>query len=638
MAAYGSTESPNCSVSRHMGPSSNPQLIGKLTGSVGWVVEPDNHHKLVPLGAVGELLVEGPILARGYLNDTKRTTEAFIEPPGWFSTFYERNNEWSRRGGRMYKTGDLVQYNPDGSLTFVGRKDTQVKIRGQRVELGEVEHHVRQCLAGGTSPLVVAEVVTPRGSNHPMLVTYIAIGEAANESQDQMRAALERWTQGVEYRLAERVPRYMVPSAYLAVDMIPMTATGKTDRRRLREMGGALTLEQLAELQPSRGTLRAPKTAMERQLHGLWASVLSLPPSSIGADDNFLRIGGDSIAAVHLVAAAREEGLSLTVADVFNTPHLSQMAHVVKAESYVEETPVPFSLLQPEINANFARSQAAAQCGVDTDLVEDVFPCTPLQEGMIAMTAKRPGAYIKQTLFKVPVGVKPERLERAWREVVATMPILRTRVVNLAGQGLVQVVVAGEGSFTACQDLGAYLQADKQEPMALGAPLTRFAILHSCSGQRPVLVWTAHHALFDGWSMPLVLKQVEQAYHDHTRDRLIPIQGFVKHILQSSDGNCEYWQSQLDGSEAVPFPSPPSPGYQPQADDGLDHQISGLQWPLSDITASTAVRAAWAILQGQYTNSLDVIFGATVTGRQALVPGVERMAGPAIATVPVRVR
>ena len=639
IAAYGSAEtSVCCAVAQSMGPLSSPRLIGKMTGSVGWVVEPDNHHKLVPLGAIGELLVEGPILARGYLNDAKKTTEAFIEAPSWFSAFCERHNKTSGRGGRMYKTGDLVHYNADGSLTFVGRRDTQVKIRGQRVELGEVEHHVRQSLAGDNSPLVVAEVVTPRGSKNPMLVIYIAIGEAANESPDQVRAALERWTQGVEDRLAQQVPQYMVPSAYLAVDAIPMTATGKTDRRRLREMGGALTLEQLAELQPSRGRLQAPTTAMERQLHELWASVLSLPPDRIGVDDNFLRIGGDSIAAVQLVAAAREEGLSLTVADVLNTPRLSQMAHVAKAETYVEETIMPFSLLQPGVDADVARAQAAAQCGVDTDLVEDVFPCTPLQEGMLAMTAKRPGDYISQAVFDLRIAVEPERLKRAWREVVATMPILRTRIVNLAGQGLVQVVVAGQGSFTTCQDLEAYLQADKQEPMGLEVPLTRFAMIHSCSGHRPVLVWTVHHALFDGWSMPLVLKQVEQAYHGRTRDRLVPFQGFVKYILQSSDGTREYWQSQLGGSEAVPFPSLPSPSYQPQANECLGHQIWGLQWSQSDITASTTVRAAWAILQGQYTNTPDVIFGATVTGRQVPVPGVERMAGPTIATVPMRVR
>jgi amino acid adenylation domain-containing protein len=409
---------------------------------------------------------------------------------------------------------------------------------------------------------------------------------------------------------------------------------------RGKDKEGYLSCEadMLADLQPSRGTLRAPTTAMDRQLHGLCASVLDVPPDRICADDNFLRVDDNSIDTVQLVAAAREDGVSMAMADDLNTPCLSQMAHAVKAESYVKETTMPFSLLQPGIDVNVARSQTADQCGVTADLVEDVFPCTPLQEGMIAMTAKRPGDYIGQTVLELRVGIEPECLKRAWREVVATMPILRTRIVNLAGQGLVQVVVAEQGLFTAGEDLDSYLQADKLEPMGLGAPLTRFATIDSCNGQRPVLVWTVHHALFDGWSMPLVLKQVEQAYHGRTRDRLVPFQGFVKHILQSRDESREYWQSQLGGSEAVPFPTLPSPGYQPRVDDGLEHQISGLQWPQSDITVSTIVCTAWAIVQGQYTNAPDVIFGVTLSGRQVAVPGVERMAGATIATAPVRVR
>ncbi|OJZ79488.1 hypothetical protein ASPFODRAFT_213295, partial [Aspergillus luchuensis CBS 106.47] len=640
--AYGSSEcSVISAVAESVGPFSSPQLIGKMAGGVGWVVEPDNHHRLAPLGAIGELLVEGTILARGYLNDADKTAEAFIEPPIWFSEFCERYNQTSSREGRMYKTGDLVRYNADGSLVFVGRKDTQVKIRGQRVELSEVEHHIRQSLAGDARLPVVAETVTPRGSKNPVLVAYIAIGEVANESPDRVRAALEQWLRGVEDRLKERVPRYMVPSAYLAMDTIPMTATGKTDRRRLRELGGSLTPEQLAELQPFRSALRAPTTTLERQLHGLWSRVLNLSPDRIGADDSFLQIGGDSISAVQLVAAAREEGLSLTVADIFSTPRLSEMAHAVQAEPYVEEPIAPFSLLLPGTDVDVARAQAAALCGVNSSLVEDVFPCTPLQEGMLTMTAKRPGDYVFQTVFELGNNVDTGRFERAWWEVIATVPILRTRIVDVARQGLVQVVVAGQGPFATSQDLQAYLEADKQENMGLGTPLARFAIVDGPSSQRPVFVWTVHHALVDGWSMPLLLKQVDQAYHGCTRDRLVPFQGFIRHVLQNGATTVarEYWQSQLSGSEPTPFPSLPKPGYEPRADKVVQHHISGIRWPQNGITAATVVRAAWAILLAQHTNTNapDVVFGATVTGRQEAVPGVERMAGPTIATVPVRI-
>ncbi|OJJ53646.1 hypothetical protein ASPSYDRAFT_94156 [Aspergillus sydowii CBS 593.65] len=579
---------------------SDPRSIGQMTGCVGWVVEPDDHQRLVSLGMVGELLVEGPNLARGYLRDTKRTAEVFIKAPIWFGEYCRRFNRTIKRVGRMYKTGDLVRYNPDGSLTFVGRKDTQIKLHGQRVELGEVEHHIRASLTGNDTPPVIAEVVTPCGSAHPLLVAFIAVGDTANQGPDPVQqAALKRWVRGLGDWLAERLPRYMVPSAYVAVDTIPLTATGKTDRRRLREIGGALTPEQLADLLlPCRSALCSPATAMERKLRGLWASVLDLPPDRISADDNFLRIGGDSILAVQLVGVARDQGLSMTVTDVFNTPRLCEMAQIVKTEGYAEETIAPFSLLPPGTDLDVAQAQAASLCGVDRNLVEDIFPCTPLQEGMIAMTSKRPGDYVRQTVLQLSGDGEAVRLERAWREAAAAIPILRTRIVDQAGKGLVQVLVAGPGTFTASQDLEAYLQKDMQEPMGLGTP--------------PCSVWNHLQSSAGG-----------RAYYGHSQNTLVPFQGLIRHILRTTESASEYWQNQLCGSEAVPFPSLPSPGYQPQADDVVQCRISGLQWPRNDITASTAVRAAWAILWGSTPMP---------------VPGVERIAGPTIATVPVRVR
>jgi non-ribosomal peptide synthetase component F len=131
--------------------ASRSGFIGKSIASVSWVVDPDDHYRKAPLGSVGELLVEGPILALGYLDDMEKTAAAFTCDPAWLL-------EIGRRG-RLYKTGDLVRYNADGGLVYVGRKDGQVKIRGQRVELGEVEHHVRECMP--TVEQMAAEVIMP---------------------------------------------------------------------------------------------------------------------------------------------------------------------------------------------------------------------------------------------------------------------------------------------------------------------------------------------------------------------------------------------------------------------------------------------------------------------------------------------
>jgi amino acid adenylation domain-containing protein len=140
-------------------------VIGKSVASVGWVVDPANHNRLAPLGSIGELLVEGPILARGYLNDAEKTSTAFISDPTWLT---EGTRGYPGRRGRLYKTGDLVRYNSDGNLVCVGRKDEQVKVRGQRVELGEIEHHVRECMPEAEG--VAVEVVLPGGRKENAVV------------------------------------------------------------------------------------------------------------------------------------------------------------------------------------------------------------------------------------------------------------------------------------------------------------------------------------------------------------------------------------------------------------------------------------------------------------------------------------
>ncbi|KAE8849621.1 hypothetical protein PTNB85_00037 [Pyrenophora teres f. teres] len=158
--------------------------IGTAIASVSWVVVPEDHHKLAPLGSVGELLVEGPILARGYLNDAEKTAAAFIEDPAWL---VDGCQGYPGRHGRLYKTGDLVQYNDDGELICLGRKDSQVKLRGQRIELGEVEHHLRECLPGATQMAV--EVIMPfEESKHAMLAAFVRL------EQDCCHvAAVVRW-------------------------------------------------------------------------------------------------------------------------------------------------------------------------------------------------------------------------------------------------------------------------------------------------------------------------------------------------------------------------------------------------------------------------------------------------------------
>ncbi|KAI2479954.1 Nonribosomal peptide synthetase 3 [Pyrenophora tritici-repentis] len=209
--AYGPTECCVFSNACFDVNASRSAVIGKSIASVSWVVNPDDHHRLAPLGSVGELLVEGPILARGYLDDVEKTAAAFICDPAWLL-------EIGRRG-RLYKTGDLVRYNADGDLVYMGRKDGQVKIRGQRVELGEIEHHVREFMP--TVEQMAAEVIMPGNKKDKAVVAVFV--QQDNVLTEGGLVARAFFPTKVDEQLSERLPNYMVPGVYIELAKLPTT-------------------------------------------------------------------------------------------------------------------------------------------------------------------------------------------------------------------------------------------------------------------------------------------------------------------------------------------------------------------------------------------------------------------------------
>ncbi|KAI4219841.1 MAG: hypothetical protein L6R40_008708, partial [Gallowayella cf. fulva] len=645
--AYGPAEcslitSANTSVTA----STHPGNIGRGLGAVMWVTDATDHNRLLPVGAVGELLIEGPILARGYLNDEEKTAAAFIEDPAWLLAGVGGR---PGRRGRLYKTGDLVRYNPDGTLSFVGRKDTQVKLRGQRIELGEVEHRLRQSLPARTE--VAAEVITPAGKGgQPALVAFVAVGleEMPQDGVEggawnvAMRSQLERMVAGLDEKLADCLPAYMVPSAYIPVRQMPMTVSAKTDRKRLREIGSSLSAEQLAACGATGDEKRAPSTEMERRLQTLWATTLSLDPETIGGGDSFFRMGGDSISAMKLVGAARLEGLSLTVADVFRNPRLSDMAveatSVAGGECKVAEL-ASFSLLDGHSGTEALCEEAATQCNVDSGDIQDMYPCTPLQEGLMALSIKRAGAYIGRIVIELPQETDLDRFEEAWEAVAAAIAPLRTRIIQTAAYGFLQLTVDEQIKWARGNRLDEYLEEDAQVAIGFGARLTRYAIIADRAGKKHHFVWTAHHAIYDGWSVQLILDKVDQVYQGARIGRVVGFNHFVKYLGESDVSVSEaFWRSQLADADGSVFPALPTPMYQPRAEASMEHQAVLTRRPQSNITTSTIIRAAWSILVARLTGSSDAVFGATVTGRNAPVPGVEEMMGPTISTVPIRIR
>ncbi|RAL06658.1 amino acid adenylation, partial [Aspergillus homomorphus CBS 101889] len=296
--------------------------IGDAFGCRVWVVDRNDHRRLLPIGAVGELLVEGANVARGYLNEPEKTAEVFVERSSWIPRASEEH------GLRQYRTGDLARYNPDGTLHFVERKDTQVKLHGNRIELAEVEYHLQSSFEK-VDDVIVDIVSPPARGNHQILVAFVLEPRRRSTETAMLLPLDEQFRQActeAEERLRSRVPSYMVPGAFIPVSHMPLTINGKIDRRNLRETTAGLSKEEL-DVYAAKGRIdtqlsqkRQPQTEREVLLQKLVAESIEAEPSTVGMEDNFFFLGGDSTTAMKLVSLAREAGMHFTVPDLVSHP------------------------------------------------------------------------------------------------------------------------------------------------------------------------------------------------------------------------------------------------------------------------------------------------------------------------------
>lgn len=642
--AYGPTECCVFCVAHDITEDFQTGLIGTSIASVSWIVDPHDPHRLAPLGSVGELFIEGPILARGYLDNSK-TEAAFIKDPPWL---LQGSTRYPGRSGRLYKTGDLAYYKPNGSIVCTGRKDSQVKIRGQRVELGDIEHHIKECMP--QIERVAADVFAPNGGKGATAVvaflqtdeetrTLLVSAGYATGSNDF--GAHIVFPPEVHAKMTERLPQYMVPSIWVILPHIPMTASDKTDRKKLRNILSSFTADQLANIRTSaQSQKRPPQTEKEITMQRLWAEVLDIQLDSVGLDDSFLQLGGDSVAAMRLVAAARKAGLHITVGDIFRYKNLVNLADMstLQVQDTVEDA-TPFSLLPNDLSKDQLLQEISSSCAVDAQLIEDVYPCSPLQEGMMYLTLKRSQNYVAHLVLRLHSNVDLSKFQTALDQFIQATPILRTRFVQHSTQGLLQAVLTEHISWTNSHCLSSYLTEQNSKPLGLNAPLARYAIIQESGSDRPYFVWTLHHALYDGWSLPSMIDQVRSIYRGQELKESSRFSNFIGYIRKlDHNAATKYWKSTLGDCEATPFPPLPPKLVQPKVDSFINRDCLPISSPKSEITDSTYMRAAWAIVSGYHTHSDDVTFGVTMSGRSAPIHGIESIVGPTITTVPVRVR
>ena len=289
---YGSAEAASMCVG--IADSKRPSTVGRGFETVVWIIDPSDHNRLSHVGEIGEIVAESHQLARGYLKNDEKTRIAFIENPKWL---LKGSPSYSGRNGRVYKTGDLGQYNIDGTLKFLGRKDAQLKLRGQLIDTGDVEYHLQKYMQ---KPLAV-DIVTPSGQKQPMLACFFGLGDTGGLSKfdDKTRLLLEQ----LDAHLSKEVPKYMIPTGFIALGHLPLNVSGKLDRMKLRSIGSKLTTPEMtySKAVNSNGHFPVRLTPTQKTMQQLWSQVLGIQQTSISLSHSFFKLGGDSVNVMRLV-------------------------------------------------------------------------------------------------------------------------------------------------------------------------------------------------------------------------------------------------------------------------------------------------------------------------------------------------
>ncbi len=438
----------------------------------------DPRGRLVPPGIPGEMHVGGAGLARGYLGRPGLTAERFV-PDGFAG-------DKSAPGGRLYRTGDLARRRPDGELEFLGRADRQVKIRGHRVELGEIEAALAAC------PGVRAAAVEVRvrdGSRR--LVAYVA-GDAALRPAE-LRA-----------HLAATLPEPMLPAAFVRLHALPLTPNGKVDRRALAELAAA---EETAASAGGAEPL-APRGAVEELLAGIWAEVLRLP--RVGVGDNFFTLGGDSILSLQVVSRASQAGCRITPRQLFEHPTVAGLAAAAVAAELAAAA---------ASSAKGATVETAAQGAVTGDV-----PLTPIQRWFLDQEPADPHHFNQAILLAVRPPLAPAAVERGLAALLVHHDALRLRFQREASgwrqwsaapapgsaAPLVQVDLSALPAERAPGTLTAAAAA-AQASLDLGeGPLLRALWMALPGGERRLLL-AVHHLAVDGVSWRVILEDLATA-------------------------------------------------------------------------------------------------------------------------------
>jgi amino acid adenylation domain-containing protein len=491
----------------------------------------DQHMQMVPFGVVGELHIGGRGLARGYLNRPKLTAELFR--PHLYS---------QERGARLYQTGDLARRLPDGSIEFLGRIDHQVKVRGFRIELEEIEAVLEQ------HPELRACVVTVSDdAGDKRLVAHLVA------ARDLLPAVKE-----LRHFVKEKLPTYMVPAAFVFVESFPLTPNGKVDRRALANLHGAASGLAAAD--------QAPRDATEELLAGRWAQLLNV--RSVGVDDSFFELGGHSLLATQLVSWVRAAfDVELPLRSLFETPTIAELAKLIEQERSARR-----GLLAPPLLPRARTEQ---------------LPLSFAQQRLWFFNQLEPEnpVYNIATAVSLKGNLKKTVLEQTINEIVRRHEVLRTTFAVTEGRPS-QVIAAALSLRLTTIDMSALpedqreaeaqllMEKEAQLPFDLTrAPLLRVCLLRLGSDEHIALL-TMHHIAGDRWSLGVLMDEVSVLYDAFAAGRPSPLPElsiqyadfalWQREWLEGKvlETHLAYWKEQLAGAPPIlqlPTDRPRSP-------------------------------------------------------------------------------
>ncbi|KVA17134.1 hybrid non-ribosomal peptide synthetase/type I polyketide synthase [Burkholderia ubonensis] len=557
----------------------------------------------VPVGVAGELLIGGTPVGRGYHGEPELSAEKFIADP--FS---------ADPHARLYRTGDLARYRADGNIEFLGRIDHQVKLRGLRIELGEIEATL------ASHPWVDAAVVALRGvDDGARLVAWLLSSHPEAELIEAVRGHLQ-----------QRLPDYMVPSAFVVLTAFAHLPNGKLDRASLPEPGDGVDHVE-------------PGNALEAQLAAIWQEVLG--KNRISTTANFFELGGNSLSATKVAARIRRDlQVKLEIRSLFSHPTISSLAKRIADTQPIDYAPVTPLPAQPQYELSPAQTRLWVQDRLNASQAGGPLPTSLLFEGVLDVDA----------------------LVRAFRALSERHEILRTRFVQVGNQPFQQVLPPGEAAFPVevvdLQDAddrdaqAASIEArERLAPMDLAAgPLFRVKLLR-LSEVRHVCICTMHHIVTDGWSTEVLLDDLSQIYNAFVerRDNPLPalaIQykdyaGWLNRLLAGPEGARmkEYWLTKLGGGlRALALPGdveqPAAPSWNtwrfelPAAATTALESLGKRHGATLFIALLSAIKALFYRRSGQE----DIVVGTPVAGRE--LPELESQVGPYLNVLALRDR